>query len=292
MSVAAAVVTYNRKDVLRQCLCALLSQTLTLDEVIVVDNASSDGTAAMVEAEFPSVRLVQMGENTGAAGGFAEGLRHGVARGHDWVWVFNDDDMAAPHALATMLRIASQLPEATGILACGRDDENGNRYVLGSRWRHRHIPIELTDPLGHAVSLDVVTFSGTLVSASLVQHVGLPKREFFMMSEDLEFCLRVRRAGWQIYAIPTILVKAFAMGSAGQTPPWRGYYQTRNHLAMTLEHRSGQELFWWVVRTVKFCLAALRHRDHPVERIRLRSLGAWHAVCKINGRTISPTTAR
>jgi GT2 family glycosyltransferase len=284
--VAAVIATYNRKDVLRRCLQAMLSQTRRLDEVFVVDNASGDGTAAMVADEFPSVRLVAMAENTGAAGAFAAGLEAATAGGNDWAWMFNDDDLPEPDALSVMLEAAAALPARTGIVGCARRDENGKPYGLGLLWRHRHVPVLSADPDGPPLAVDVVAFSGTLVAAGLIRQVGVPKRQFFMMGEELDYCLRARDASWRTYVVPRQLVTAFAMGSGGSAPPWRGYYQTRNHLAMTLERRSLPELGWWLSRTLRFCVGAVRSGDRPGERVGLRLLGAWHALRGISGRTV------
>jgi rhamnopyranosyl-N-acetylglucosaminyl-diphospho-decaprenol beta-1,3/1,4-galactofuranosyltransferase len=288
VGVAALVVTYNRKDVLRGCLAGLLTQTRALDEVIVVDNASSDGTVAMLAEELPAVRVVRMAENTGPAGGFAEGLREGLARGHDWIWVFNDDDVPTNDALEIMLDAAARLPARTGVVACGRRDGAEHRHVLGSYWRNRHRHIAFPEFAMPAVPLDIVAFSGTLIAAALVRDVGLPRADFFMMTEELEYCLRARRAGWGVFAVPRLLVTALAMGSDERPSPWRGYYQTRNHLAMCLERKSLPELFWWGITTAKLCFGALRTGDQSRERIRLRALGTWHAVRGVSGRTIQP----
>jgi GT2 family glycosyltransferase/2-polyprenyl-3-methyl-5-hydroxy-6-metoxy-1,4-benzoquinol methylase len=287
-TVAAAIITYNRGNVLRQSLSALLNQTRPLDEIIVIDNASSDGTPEIVAEEFPSVRLVRMQENTGAAGGFAAGIREAVERGYEWVWVFNDDDIPESHALETMLDAVGGLPDRTGIVGCARRSSDGNCHALGARWEHRHIPVERIDTSGPPLPLDIVTLSGTLVSAEAVRDSGLPRDNYFMMIEDLEYCLRVRRSGWQVYVVPQPLTTSLNMGSEGSSPPWRGYYQTRNQLAMSLQRRSAQELFWWLVRTTKFCCGALRSGDQPVERTRLRALGTWHALRGVSGRTVLP----
>ena len=288
--VAAAVITYNRAPTLTRTLRSLGAQTAQLDEIIVVDNASSDETPAMVARNFPSVRLVRLAENTGAAGGFAVGIRDAVASGHDWVWVFNDDDVPQPDALTLMLSAVKELPARTGVIACARRSAHGELHPLGARWERRHVPIARADPADPPVPVDVVTLSGTLVSAEAVREVGLPKSDYFMMIEDLDYCLRIRRAGWGIYVLPRPLTTSLNLGSDGSSPPWRGYYQTRNQLAMTLERRSLPELFWWLVRTAKFCAGALRSGDRPVERIRLRALGTWHAVRGVSGRTIPPTS--
>jgi rhamnopyranosyl-N-acetylglucosaminyl-diphospho-decaprenol beta-1,3/1,4-galactofuranosyltransferase len=289
--VAAAVATYNRRHVLRRSLTALLAQSRPIDEVIVVDNASSDGTPQMIAEEFPTVRLVQMPENTGAAGAFAAGLREGVASGHDWVWMFDDDDVPQPDALATMLDAVAELPRRTGIVACGRCSATGERYALGAHWRHRQVIVPPTDPAGPPLPIDVIAFCGTLVAADLIRDIGVTKSDYFMMLEEMEYSLRARRTGWGVYVLPQPLITALTLGSGAQAPPWRGYYQTRNQLAMTLEHRSAPELWWWAVRTAKFCAAALRSGDRPVERVRLRALGTWHAIRGVSGRTVLPTAA-
>jgi rhamnopyranosyl-N-acetylglucosaminyl-diphospho-decaprenol beta-1,3/1,4-galactofuranosyltransferase len=287
-SIAAAVATYNRRDVLRQCLAAICQQTRPPEEIIVVDNASTDGTADVVAHEFPEVRVVRMSENTGAAGGFAAGIAEGVRRGHDWVWVFNDDDLPVPDALATLLRGARRAPGPTGMVACARRKADQTMHPLGARWTHRHRSLPPVAQLSSLVPLDVVTFSGTLVSASLVRDVGLPRSDFFMMIEDLEYCLRARDAGWRTYAVPETLTMSMTMGSQDSSPPWRGYYQTRNQLLMSLSRRSPAEVAWWAERTLRLCAGALLSGDRPAERIRLRVRGATDALRGVGGRTIKP----
>lgn len=103
-----------------------------------------------------------------------------------------------------------------------------------------------------------------------------------MMVEDLDYCLPARRAGWQH------LHGALALGSEGAAPLWRGYYQSRNQLALSLDRRSIAELWWWSARTTKFCVGPVRSGDRPRERIRLRLLGAIHALRGVSGRTILP----
>src|SRR5262245_65644454 len=89
-TVTAVVVTYNRRELLFEALAAAHAQSRAPDAVIVVDNASTDGTAAAVRARYPSVRLAELGHNTGGAGGFAYGLALALAGGADVVWLRDD----------------------------------------------------------------------------------------------------------------------------------------------------------------------------------------------------------
>ncbi len=85
ISICAVVPTFNRKVLLTACLTALLSQTRPLDEIILIDNASTDGTEELVKARFSQVTYVKLPENTGPAGGVGAGMRLAYEKGHDWI---------------------------------------------------------------------------------------------------------------------------------------------------------------------------------------------------------------
>jgi len=107
--VAAVVVTYNRRDLLLESLAAVLAQTRAPDKVIVVDNASEDGTAAAVRDRFPSVHLAELRRNSGGAGGFAGGMALALADGADLIWLMDDDTVPEPGALSALLRARDRM---------------------------------------------------------------------------------------------------------------------------------------------------------------------------------------
>ena len=94
--VVAVVVTYNRRELLLEALAAVQAQSRAPDAVIVVDNASTDGTAAAVRARFPAARLAGLASNTGGAGGFAYGMALALADAADLIWVMDDDTVPEP----------------------------------------------------------------------------------------------------------------------------------------------------------------------------------------------------
>ena len=291
-SVAAVVLTYNRVDLLHHCLQLLQVQTRPAQEIIVVDNASQDGTGEMVREEFPGVTYMAMSENLGAAGGFAAGMELAYDHAHDWVWLIEDDSFTEPVALERCL---------SGLGSCGPNDKVGiiapcrrvgDRINGGHFWRGKVVPRKIViSPLQAGLLFDVdilsLTGGGALVSRDAITSAGYLRRDYFMMCEDIEYCLRLKKLGFKILVLPEVLINHLGAGSTS-SPPWRGYYQTRNHLSMVLEHSSPVELLWWFVRQVKFVLGALLYLDRKWQRISLRLLGAWHGFRGVMGRTIDP----
>src|SRR5437764_423392 len=118
--VAAVVVTHNRRELLLEALAAVHAQSRAPDAVIVVDNASADGTAAAVRARFPSVRLAELARNTGGAGGFAYGMALALAGAADLTWLMDDDTVPEPGALRAMLQARERGPARPPALIASR----------------------------------------------------------------------------------------------------------------------------------------------------------------------------
>ena len=98
--VCAVVVTRDRRDLLRRCLLALQQERRPPDGILVVDNASSDGSPEMVRDEFPEAELLRLEENVGGAGGFHRGVARAYASGYDWLWLLDDDTLPTGDSLA------------------------------------------------------------------------------------------------------------------------------------------------------------------------------------------------
>jgi rhamnopyranosyl-N-acetylglucosaminyl-diphospho-decaprenol beta-1,3/1,4-galactofuranosyltransferase len=290
MKVAAVVVTYNRAAVLAQTLRALEQQSTPPDRVVVVDNRSTDGTAAMVGSDFPAARLVAMPDNVGFGAGLAAGMRAAMEEGADCCWLLDDDSTPAREALAGVLAAAEAHPGA-GIVG-----------YFGSRLRWG-APARLTRPeapIGTVLgSLAVHRRDWTLVDGSLVprrtiEAVGYPRADFFMMMEDVEYTSRIRRAGFDVLVLAPDLITRAHLGSAPgviHRYPWREYYQTRNHLLMAMERRSARELAGWAYRQAKFVVHDLPSRRGR-EKIRFRLRGGLHGLRGVTGRSLDPATGR
>ena len=200
MRVVAVVVTYNRKECLLRCIGALRSQRGARTDILVVDNASPVGTA---EALKPLVETGQIlyrntGENLGGAGGFNFGMRLAVEAGYDYLWVMDDDCIPEPDALAALLRADARLEGDYGFLsgiAYWRDGTPCLMNVQKTDLWHK-----LEDYSSPLVPVVMATFVSAFIPAKRVREVGLPIREFFIWSDDLEYTRRLSRK-WPCYAV-------------------------------------------------------------------------------------------
>ena len=118
MSVAVVVVSYNRKELLRDCLTSVCAQVAPQDEVIVIDNGSTDGSPELVRGEFPQATLFETGENLGGSGGFAWGVELAIAKGHSWAGLMDDDGTPAADALDNLKRVVTAAPTTPSFAAC------------------------------------------------------------------------------------------------------------------------------------------------------------------------------
>jgi rhamnopyranosyl-N-acetylglucosaminyl-diphospho-decaprenol beta-1,3/1,4-galactofuranosyltransferase len=233
--VACAVVTRDRRELLRECLSAIAAQSAPIATVVVVDNASSDGTPDMVRAEFPSVELVALAENVGGAGGFHAAIARAHATGAEWVWVMDDDTIARPDALERLL--AASWREAglrePALLSSRVDWSDGHPHPMNTPILRRRDAESLVRAAGAGLlPLRSATFVSLLVSAGAIDRHGLPRREFFLQADDVEFTARILRseAG---YLVPDSVVEHRTRTAHTFTDdPFRFYHHLRNTLYM------------------------------------------------------------
>src|SRR5258708_6615252 len=182
-SFAAVVVTHNRKDLLAECLDALLRQSRSLDRIFIIDQASTDGTAEMLPArgylQQPLIVYSRSEKNTGGAGGFQRGVELAYIAGFDWIWLMDDDAIADSNALERMLRHAS----VSSVCAVANAKQRLNGTLDDG-----HLIFEKTSSCqSEPAYLTFSSFVGLMVARTAVREIGLPKAEFFLQGDDTEY---------------------------------------------------------------------------------------------------------
>ena len=213
-NIAAVVVTYNRKQLLTECLDALLAQTCHICKIILIDNASTDGTLELLRERGylvnPIIDYVRLPENTGGAGGFYEGVNRGYEAGYDWLWLMDDDSEPLPDALGIL---SDYFNEPSIIALTGlKVGEDGKPQYTHCGWfslctygMQITRPIAVEHVLREAVEIDFASFVGILVSRKGIKLSGFPKKSFFIHHDDVEYCYRMRKNG-NILLIPKSII--------------------------------------------------------------------------------------
>jgi len=282
--VCAVVVTYNRPALLRACLLVLQGQTRPVDTVLVVDNASTDGTRAMVRAEFPEATTLAMSANGGGAGGFHAGMKWAYGQGYDWLWLMDDDARPAPDCLAKLW----DRRRPASVVVPLQQDSDGRTYGIG-RWRGREVEAtsEVVAAERPTVGPYVFRFVGPLVARGVVAAVGLPNKDFFIWFDDIEYSLRIHRLpGAQIIVVPDAVIMhdfggvyrearfLWRRSVRNQQPAWKTYYGARNHLyTVTRTRRSPREILLFLIGNAKLLLGELAYEPDRWVRVRTHLAG-------------------
>lgn len=212
-SIAAVVVTYNRKQLLTECLDALLNQSRLVNKIILIDNASTDGTRQSLQErgylDNSVIEYVRLPKNIGGAGGFHEGVKYGYEAGYDWLWLMDDDTVCQKNALENLIK-ASIIPDTNVGFVCSKVLWiNGQVHLMNMP----AIPNLVNNIAFNQYDKDskyivaASSFVSCLISKNAIKKIGLPLKEMFIWSDDIEYTYRITNNKYiGVYAKDSIVI--------------------------------------------------------------------------------------
>ncbi|MPV87652.1 glycosyltransferase [Georgenia ruanii] len=238
----AVVVAYNRRDLLAQTLDGLAAQSRACDAVVVVDNASTDGSGAAARAHALGPDVVTLPRNTGGAGGFAAGIAHALqSHRADLVWIMDDDTVPTPAALEALLAARAAYPGEPAVLASRVVWHDGRDHPMNTP-RERPLvsgDLALKARAVGAVQIRSASFVSLLLDARAVRAHGLPVAAYFLWNDDFEYTARLLRRRVGLYVTGSVvrhLTKTF--GSTDADPGERFRFEVRNKLWLFARSRA------------------------------------------------------
>ncbi|MDO5034499.1 MAG: glycosyltransferase [Actinomycetaceae bacterium] len=234
--VVAVVVAWNRQDLMVQTLDGLATQTRPPQAVVVIDNASTDNSAAIARAHQAVSEVLTMPQNLGGAGGFAAGIARAVNHWNaDYVWIMDDDTVPTETALEALLDAAEQYPGQPAILASKAIWTDGREHPMN---RPRRRP--LLDPtlakhaeeIG-AIPIRTASFVSIMIDRRAIDADGLPQAAYFLWNDDFEYTARLLRRRIGLYVPASVVVhKTKKFGDSSADPGPRFVNEVRNKLWM------------------------------------------------------------
>jgi rhamnopyranosyl-N-acetylglucosaminyl-diphospho-decaprenol beta-1,3/1,4-galactofuranosyltransferase len=288
-SVCAVVLTRNRKQLLLECIEGLRAMTVPLTRTVIVDNASSDGTEEVLRERGlldDATVYVRLERNLGSAGGYAKGVEVARDQPADWIWIMDDDAEPRREALERLLAAPEAADPGTAAMASAVVGPSGEPDLLHRGLFRRFLqalPAESYRAGGHPV-LGFSSFTGLLVRTEVAQGIDLPRADFFIWGDDVEYSVRIRSRG-RIHLVPeSEVLHKFQMGGDADTrrsrfwnrvlgtsypsAPWDGYWKNVNGVCnfFWIKHRYGRPsplafagmVSTYVVKTLMFDRRPLR----------------------------------
>ena len=287
-SVYIITLSWNHRDVTAEFLRSLSAIDYAAAHTILVDNASSDGTAECVRLEFPGVTVIENERNLGFAAGCNIGIRHAIERGADYVFLLNNDTRVAPDLVGVLVSWAEAHPNDGLLTPLIRHADDVDRvWFAGSR--RQRLTLDSGDfgpgraervPIEHSREVDYVMGCAMFIRVDTLRRVGLFDESFFMYHEDMDLSIRVQNAGYGLRFVPDSTVWHLVEVSTSDAPPLRYYYKARGSVRFFRKHVRG--LHWIIIipyrvgSGIKTVATLLLRRQTPALRAYLQ--GLWDGL--------------
>lgn len=272
MKVCAVVVTFNRIDLLKQTIQRLKNQSKKLDRIIIVNNASTDGTTEYLNSILSDdIEVINMEKNEGGAGGFYRGIKYAFEKEYDYMWIMDDDTLAETDALKNLLFGIEKIKDEKIGFVCS------NVLYKDSKPCMMNIPVleniwnEYADK--GLVKVNAASFVSLLVSREAIKEVGLPIKEFFIWGDDFEFTTRVSKE-FECYMVLNSIVYHYMNSNNGvdiiNTEPnrlARYFYEFRNKFYINKRNgiKGSLSYFKYVLKTI--FRVVIKNNDYKIKKI-------------------------
>ena len=272
MILSIIIVSWNTKELLAQCLASVYAHPPPAPfEVVVVDNGSHDGSANMVARHYSQVHLIRNEENRG----FAQANNQGILAGQGkYILLLNPDTKVHASALATLTSFLDDHPAAGAVGARLLNADGSLQHscspapTLFNEWLHLfHLDRERRQgmagwDLNTPRQVETLLGACLMVRRQAVDDIGLLDESYFMYSEEVDFCYRLRRADWRLYWVPQAKVVHYGGQSTRQIATEMFLQLYQNKLLYFRKHYG--RLGAWIYKLILLCASLMRLALSPL----------------------------
>lgn len=243
--VTVLILNTNKKADTLECLVSLQQSVYPNLSILVLDNASTDGSVQAIRAQFPQVEVYELSENKGYTGNNNVGIQKALADGADWIFVLNEDTTVSADCISKLVEAGEQDAKVgvVGPLVYHYDEPayiQSAGALMDAWWRSSHIGVNEIDQGQYNTprSVDWLTGCSILVRRDVFQQIGAFDETFFYYNEETDLCFRARKAGWKILYIPAGKVWHKGVQRDYRPSPSVTYYFIRNHFMFLQKHHA------------------------------------------------------
>lgn len=261
--IVAVVVTYNRLELLKRVITALKSQTVPVDKIIVINNGATDGTKEWLDSQESLITIHQ--ENIGGAGGFYRGIKEAMTTEAEWIWCMDDDVFPTSQCLEQLI-LHYTAEDKTGIL-CPKRLMDGKAFISETRKQNLSNPLKyiFDDSLeaemlnnNETVEIEGMAFEGPLIRREVVENIGLPNKDLFILYDDTDYSYRAILAGYKVKVVSNAIMEKYCHHNTLSKKDtiirnkWKLMYHFRNTAYFC--HKYGKNLFFRYFGTLPFVI--------------------------------------
>jgi GT2 family glycosyltransferase len=281
-NVHIVILNWNNAPDTIACLESVLALDYGAYRILVVDNGSTDGSAAAIQAHYPQVELLRLAHNYGYAEGNNRGIRHALRTEPDYLFVLNNDTLVSSSMMRELVQVAEEREDIGMVgpkMYCTSPPDHlfaaGSyvRWGAGDLW-HRGMfqPAATHAGLDTAQSVDFIVGCGVLVRRRMIEQIGLLDADYYLNYEDVDWGIRAHRHGFDVLYAPQAILWHKVSATLGVASPANTYYMTRNSLLFfkrhTAHHLRGLTMSRILLRTVRTITAWSVKPEYRNDRFR------------------------
>jgi GT2 family glycosyltransferase len=277
MNFTLLIVTYNRLELLKECIKSALEQTYSLKHIVILNNNSNDGTTdylCEIGSQHKHIIISNEVNNLGGAGGFQRGMEIASTLNSDWIILIDDDAMLSKNFVKDIFLASEQNPSIQAL--CGSVWTNGiidvtHRRRLSGKIGLRFTDVQASEYENEEFNVDLSSFCGLCITTQLVKKIGLPLAEYFIWNDDAEYSLRVLKES-MILCIPKAALNHKTKNSSitviENELNWKHYYGLRNAINMVKRHGNFIDIlykyFELTISILYYCNYYIRNHNNSI----------------------------
>ncbi len=266
--VSVVILNWNGLPYVITCLKSVLASDYPRFLVIVIDNGSTDGSDKAIEMQFPNVLLYKMENNLGYAAGNNIGIVESLNKGCDYILLLNNDTEVPPNMIYSVVSDMLQNPQA-GVVGVKIYllEEPDRFWAVGGVFRSNRLHTLGINEHDHGqynnVKLDFVFGCGILVKSEVFEKIGLLDTRFFFYYEDIDLCLRAKKAGFDVLLASEATLKHKKRLESQRASKFKAYQYERSRILFYCKYLVGRAKLWFVLAQIPHqIVSALRYIYH------------------------------